>query len=246
MAAMPEEIYGVIQLLSNKIEKTIAGRIYYCGNIHSIPVVIVFSRWGKVAAASTVTSLIHEFNITSLLFTGVAGAIDPRLSIGDIVIAESLIQHDMDARPLMKRHEIPLLGKSWFKTDPFYSDKIKMAIASSLAKLISSPAFQQFKLTQPEVYYGEIASGDQFFATDQQRADLQEILPEVLCVEMEGAAVAQVCFEHDMPFAIVRTISDIAGSKSEIDFPLFIEKIASNYSVNIIDSLFEEISHSEK
>ncbi|CAN1559742.1 5'-methylthioadenosine/S-adenosylhomocysteine nucleosidase [Flavobacteriaceae bacterium] len=112
LGAMPEEISGVVTLLKNK-EKVVKGmRTYYIGTINEIDVVVVFSRWGKVASATTVTHLIVEFGITQLIFTGVAGGISPEVSIGDIVVASSLVQHDLDARPIMKRFEIPLLGET--------------------------------------------------------------------------------------------------------------------------------------
>ncbi len=112
LGAMPEEINGIVSLLKDKTEVVKGMRTYYLGSINNIEVVVVFSRWGKVASATTVTHLIVEFGITELFFTGVAGAINPDLNIGDIVIASSLIQHDLDARPIMKRFEIPLLGKT--------------------------------------------------------------------------------------------------------------------------------------
>src|SRR6478736_9802342 len=98
MGAMPEEIDGVVALLSNRKELTAGRRTYYSGQINSVDTVVVFSRGGKVAAATTVSTLIHEFKITELLFTGVAGAIHSDLKIGDIVLGKRLIQHDMDAR----------------------------------------------------------------------------------------------------------------------------------------------------
>src|SRR6187431_3596464 len=112
LGAMPEEINGIVALLDDKTEVVKGMRTYYLGTINEVEVVVVFSRWGKVASATTVTHLIVEFGITQLFFTGVAGAINPELNIGDIVIASSLIQHDLDARPIMDRFEIPLLGKT--------------------------------------------------------------------------------------------------------------------------------------
>jgi len=108
MGAMPEEINGVIALLSNCKTYSIGKRTYFSGQINGIDTVVVFSRWGKVAAATTVTTLIQEFKITDLLFTGVAGAISSDLKIGDIVLGSRFVQHDMDARPLMEQYEIRL------------------------------------------------------------------------------------------------------------------------------------------
>ena len=243
MGAMPQEIDGVIALLENPVRRVIGMRAYTTGTINGVNTVVVFSRWGKVAAAATVATLIHVFNITELIFTGVAGAIDPTLNIGDIVIAKRLYQHDMDARPLMQQFEIPLLGKTFFECDAAELERIKEAINpliinNVLRDTIGSETLTEFGISTPNLHIGDIASGDQFFANNNQKVSLHNALPTILCVEMEGAAVAQVCFEHRVPFAIIRTISDAADDQSHIDFPKFIEKVSSKYSVCIIEHLF--------
>ena len=201
MGAMPEEIEGIVSLLINSKELSMGKRTYYTGQINGVDTVVVFSRWGKVAAATTATTLIHEFKITELLFTGVAGAIGSGLNIGDVVLGKRLIQHDMDARPLMKQHEIPLLSKTYFESDSAHLDIASKAIYSvfennSLHAVIGTEDLIEFNITQPKLYIGDIASGDQFFSSNKQKQNLCSQLPDVLCVEMEGAAVAQVCFEY--------------------------------------------------
>ncbi len=243
MGAMPEEIDGVVALLTNCVATTLGKRIYYSGQINGIETVVVFSRWGKVAAATTATTLIHEFKITELLFTGVAGALDSDLKIGDIVLGNRLIQHDMDARPLMKQFEIPLLGKTYFESDANHLAIATKAIATlieskALHTVISDQDLKEFSISQPKLVIGEIASGDQFFSSNEQKDNLSTQLPNVLCVEMEGAAVAQVCYEYEIPFCIIRTISDVADDQSHIDFPSFIKKISSKYAAEIINTIF--------
>ena len=116
MGAMPEEMDKIIASIENKKIVERGSRIYYCGELYGQNVVAVFSRWGKVAAATTATNMILEFKVDSIIFTGVAGAISPVLNVGDIVIGKRLYQHDMDARPLMRRFEIPLTGKTSYET----------------------------------------------------------------------------------------------------------------------------------
>lgn len=99
----------------------------------------------------------------------------------------------------------------------------------------------QFGISQPKVLIGEIASGDQFFSSDEQKNKLNSLLPDILCVEMGGAAVAQVCYEYVVPFIIIRTISDVSDDNSPIDFPTFINKISSKYSVEIIKNIFAQL-----
>jgi adenosylhomocysteine nucleosidase len=246
MGAMPEEIEGVVALLTNCVESSMGKRTYFTGQINGIETVVVFSRWGKVAAATTVTTLIHEFKITELLFTGVAGAISQNLKIGDIVLGRRLIQHDMDARPLMKQYEIPLLSKTYFESDSIHLDIVAKSVHNvfenkNLQDVIKTEDLIQFAISQPKLVVGDIASGDQFFSSNVQKHILGTQLPDVLCVEMEGAAVAQVCYEHEIPFSIIRTISDVADDNSHIDFPAFIQKISSKYAAEIIKNIFKQL-----
>ena len=244
MGALPEEINGVIHLLNDVKESKMGKRTYYSGQINSIQTVVVFSRWGKVAAATTVATLIHEFNITELLFTGVAGAIHPELNIGDIVLAKRLIQHDMDARPLMQQYEIPLLKQTFIESDTLLLALSESAITTVLENkmlhaVIGDEELEAFNITHPKLYIGDIASGDQFFSSHEQKQALSSQLPSILCVEMEGAAVAQVCYEYEIPFSIIRTISDVADDHSHLDFPSFIQNVSSKYSTEIIKNLYK-------
>ncbi|MEI6950131.1 5'-methylthioadenosine/adenosylhomocysteine nucleosidase [Paraflavisolibacter sp. H34] len=246
MGAMPEEIEGVVHLLTDRAETAAGRRTYYTGRINGIPAVVVFSRWGKVAAATTVATLIHEFGITDLIFTGVAGALQADLRIGDILIGTRLIQHDMDVRPILPRFETPLLGITWFESPRPWVDLSLKAVNELLDRrhlheVITEGELHLFRITQPRVFTGAIASGDKFFSRTDDKQQLQELLPEVLCVEMEGAAVAQVCYEYDIPFTIIRTVSDAADDASAIDFPLFIQHISSRYSVEIIRNIFAHL-----
>lgn len=224
MGAMPEEVNHLIALLSSVHTTELGGRTYYAGTLNGVQTIVVFSRWGKVAAASTATTLILTFGVTEILFTGVAGAIHPTLRIGDIVIGKHLFQHDMDARPLMKRFEIPLLGVTHFTCDPHLMNRAEQIVQSILKD-------------QPAQYrVGDIASGDQFVAAAQQKTHLLSDWPTTLCVEMEGAAVAQVCFEHRIPVLVIRVISDAADEQAAIDFPLFVEKVASQYTTAFVQA----------
>ena len=246
MGAMPEEIDGVVALLSNCVAISMGKRTYFSGQINGIETVVVFSRWGKVAATTTTTTLIHEFKITELLFTGVAGAISSDLKIGDIVLGKRLIQHDMDARPLMNQYEIPLLSKTYFETDSTHLNIASKAINEvfenkSLHSVIGERDLLEFNISQPKLFIGDIASGDQFFSTNEQKQKLNLQLPNILCVEMEGAAVAQVCYEYEIPFSIIRTISDVADETAHIDFPSFIKKISSKYSAEILKNIYNQL-----
>ena len=247
MGAMPQEIDGVTALLTDCQEFTMGRRTYFKGTLQGIETVVVFSRWGKVAAATTVSTLIHEFSITELIFTGVAGAIHPNLKIGDIVVAKRLIYHDLDARPMIRQFEIPLLNRIYLETDETRRTIAEKAIGTllenkNLHETIGDEQLARFSISSPRLITGDVASGDRFFSDNGQKHALHERLPDVLCVEMEGAAVAQVCFEHDLPCTVIRTISDDADSNSPASFARFIEQIASIYSVEIVKNIYRQLS----
>lgn len=243
LGAIPQEVNGIISQLKDKTEQKIGNRTYYEGYINNQKVVVVYSRIGKVAAAATVATLILEFKVDSIAFIGVAGGIHPNVKVGDVVVASNLVQYDMDASPLRPKFEIPLLGKTYFDTDEQWSKETLNHIElmfglENLHQLISANELAKFNITTPTVHFGTIASGDQFFSTSEQKNNLQAQLPEVLCVEMEGAAVAQVCYEFDIPFIVIRTISDNANEEASFSFQSFVEEVSLVYGQEIIDKMF--------
>jgi adenosylhomocysteine nucleosidase len=152
------------------------------------------------------------------------------------------MQYDMDASPLRPKYEIPLLEKSYFETDSIRTqkamEKVNQVINSTnITTLISLQELQKFDISAPTVHLGTIASGDQFFSTNEQKEQIQRALPHVLCVEMEGAAIAQVCYEFDIPFIVIRTISDNANQEATFSFQAFIEQISLVYGKEIITRL---------
>lgn len=237
ISAMKEEIQAVIEVLEIESKQVKGMRTYYVGKLYGKPVVLVFSRWGKVASATTVTQLINDFKIDQIVFTGVAGAIHKDVQIGDIIVGKSLFQHDMNASPLVQTYEVPLLGKTSFLTD---AAKRADLIASCNNFLTETELFLpkelliEFNIISPKVIESDIASGDQFISNKLQSDTISEGLPTVTCVEMEGAAVAQVCFEYNKPFSIIRTISDNANNNAHVDFPKFAREIASKYALGIL------------
>lgn len=241
---MPEEIEGIKVLLTEATSTIIGKRRYISGTLNGVKTVLVFSRWGKVAASATATTLINVFNVTELIFTGVAGAVHTNVTIGDIVIGKRLIQHDIDARPIMQRFEIPLLGKTYIETD---SNRVSSTLSvittllenNELLKSVGKAVLNNFNIIKPSVYVGDIASGDKFFATNTDKQNLTDSLPKTLCVEMEGAAVAQVCYEYGVPFTVIRIISDAANDESPLDFPAFIKNVSSKYIACIVKQLIK-------
>lgn len=241
IAAMPEEIALLDQEMLNKASVEIARRTFHTGNLFGIDSIAVVARIGKVAAAVTATTLIERWQVDAIIFVGCAGAIASQLTVGDIVVAEQLIQHDLDASPLWPKFTAPLLEMDAFPTHPQLK---QLALQSSHQFLqtdfltIDPKIRTQFNITTPRIYTGLIGSGDQFIHSAAKRRQLQQELPELLCVEMEGAAIAQVCYEYRAPFIVIRTISDQADGSADIDFSQFNAQVACHYSRGIIYHLF--------
>lgn len=237
MSAMHEELAAVLAAMPDEQRVTVAGRDFWVGHWKGHAVVAVLSRIGKVAAATTATALIERFGVGQIVFTGVAGGLGPGVKVGDVVLARSLVQHDMDASPLFPRHEVPLYGRSRFETDVGLSDSLQRAVQAVLADVqqhVGPEAVTEFALQSVRLHEGLIASGDRFVSSTAECRSLQQALPEALAVEMEGAAVAQVCADYGVPFAALRTISDRADDDAHADFSRFIRAVASRYSVAML------------
>ena len=244
MGAIPQEVDGIIAILQDKTAVTLGNRTYYQGVLGKQKVVVVYSRIGKVAASATASALLLRFNVNEIIFIGVAGGIAPHIEVGDVIVARDLIQYDMDVSPLRPKYEIPLLNKTYFETNEMRSNQVIQHIEhflapETLSTKIAAQELDKFAIKQPQVYFGTIASGDQFFSTNQQKENLQQALPEVLCVEMEGAAVAQICYEYGIPCTVIRTISDKANQEASFSFESFVQQVSQVYGQEIIKQLFQ-------
>lgn len=222
VAAMQQELAAVLALLPDERRQVAAGRDFWAGHLHGREVVTVLSRIGKVAAATTAVALIERFKVDAIVFTGVAGGLARGVNVGDVVLADAFVQHDMDASPLFPRYEVPLYGASSFPTDAALTDRLAAAVGRALPGT--------------RVHRGLVASGDRFVATSVESRALQQGLPDALAVEMEGAAFAQVCHDYGVPFAAVRTVSDRADDEAHGDFLRFIEDVASRHSAAIVEA----------
>jgi adenosylhomocysteine nucleosidase len=237
MSALLDEQRGLLEQLSNPRRVQRAGRTFWCGQWLGQEVVLVLSKVGKVAAATTASTLIEAFQVRRIVFTGVAGGIGPGVKVGDVVVASQFIQHDMDSSPLFARFEIPLYGSSTFACDKALSALLLEAANTGLAG-VSEHFHRENLLAKPTLHSGLIASGDQFISSaavaSRVLGDLKVAGFDALAVEMEGAAVAQVCCDYGVPFAAVRTISDRADDQAHVDFSAFVAQVASPYACAIV------------
>jgi adenosylhomocysteine nucleosidase len=238
ISALSEEQQGLVEAMEGAYKLIHGQRAYWVGQLWEIDAVCVLSRIGKVAAAMTATTLVEKFGVTHILFTGVAGAGDKTVQVGDIVVAESLVQHDMDASPLFPRFEVPLTGLTHFPGDHRLNTRLLEAAHAFLDEdfedAIDDGEKAVFKLSRPRIHRGLIASGDQFIQDREHINGLNAALPGLVAVEMEGAAVAQVCYELNLPCAVIRTISDNANENAATDFMRFVKSVAARYAVLIV------------
>ena len=239
VAAMQEELAALLAAMPDEHRVRAAGRDFWVGHLQGQPVVAVLSRIGKVAAATTATVLMERFGVRAIVFTGVAGGLAPGVRVGDVVVASRLLQHDLDASPIFPRYEVSLTGHARFATDTTISDALA-GVAEQLLRdpvaLLGRQVVDDFQLDAPRVHRGLVVSGDRFVASAAASEALRHDLPDALACEMEGAAVAQVCHDYQVPFAAVRTISDRADDAAHADFLRFVAAVASRYSLALIEA----------
>jgi adenosylhomocysteine/aminodeoxyfutalosine nucleosidase len=223
MGAMPEEIEPIIDKLDNVQTIVYGDNTYYEGIYHGKEVVVAYSKIGKVFAALTATTLIEKFGCELLLFSGVAGAISDQLKIGDLIIANGLCQHDLDITAFGHPFGYVPEGNVCIPTDAGLR-----ATAKDVAK--------QKGLTLKE---GIIATGDQFVA-DVERKEWIAATFKADALEMEGASVAVVCNALNVPFFVLRAISDSADMDASFNFDEFLEssaKISADFVLNMVDAI---------
>jgi len=225
IGAMDEEIKLFKQDMQEVLETAKAGITYYSGTFGGKEIVLCKSGVGKVNASVCTQVLIDQFQVTAVVFTGVAGALNPRLEIGDIVVSSECMHHDMDATALgFRKGEIPFAAHSVFRAD---NRLVELADAASKS------------VVEGKTVIGRILSGDQFVA---DRGLVQELHEELSgdCTEMEGAAVAQVCDMNQIPFVIIRSMSDKADGSAHVNFTEFTH-LASERSYQIVARMVERM-----
>lgn len=226
IGAMSEEITHLKDKMDIDLIKSIGRYTFMKGYLYGKEVVLVECGIGKVNAGICATLLINQFNVNKVLFTGVAGGINPDINIGDIVIGEEMIEHDFDATHFGYEYGIiPRMENSFFKSD------------KKLVEIAKESAIKIFG--EEKVWSGRILSGDQFVASGEKIEWLRDTF-NGQCVEMEGAAVAHVCETLNKPFVIIRSISDKANSEASMVYEEFV-KIAAENSKLIIEGMLEKI-----
>ena len=219
IGAMALETKLLIEKMDHAQEKSVAGMLFFEGKINHHDVVIVTSGVGKVNAAACTQILISEFKVQKLINTGVSGAIHEDLDVGDIVISVDCLEHDFDVTAFgYKFGMIPSLGDSVFAAD---SDLIEKAYSAG-----------KEELTNHQIYKGRVVSGDQFVSSSERKTFIKEHF-DAMTTEMEGAAIAHVAVLNQVPFVVIRSISDKADGSAHVIYDEFVLE-AAKHSANIV------------
>ncbi|MCQ2218929.1 MAG: 5'-methylthioadenosine/adenosylhomocysteine nucleosidase [Paludibacteraceae bacterium] len=218
IAAMDSEVTLLKNAIENRIDTKIAGSFYHSGKIGKHNVVLTRCGIGKVSAALSAQVMISQFKVDCLFNTGCAGALAPGLNIGDFVISTSTAEWDIDIEAIgLPRGYVSALDSTVMKADDKLSLLMKSAIPSN-----------------EKVQEGLIVSGDQFVHTDQQRQTILKNFPTALCTEMEGGAIGHVCTQNNIPFCIIRCMSDTADGDSSVNFEEFSAMAGEKSGANMI------------
>ena len=242
LSAMPEEVGIILDNLKNAKSYKFGDFELFSGYINidsskEIFVTTAWSGWGKVSAARATTRLLstdYHLPIDFILFTGVAGGINKRLKQWDVILADSLIQHDMDARPLFDKYVIPSINQKKIYPCHYLLENV----FNNLKNNLINDNFSKFG----SLYKGLIGTGDMFISNNNKINNLLKEIPELYAVEMEGAAFAQVAFQEKVDWLVMRVISDTANSNASNDFEDFLKEYKLN-SFALIKSFLEALKN---
>ncbi len=222
IGAMEQEVAILKQQIKNRIETNIADFTFYSGQLNNQDVVLVQSGIGKVASTIATTLIIERFSPKYVINTGSAGGFDPELKVGDIAVGNELVHHDVDVTAFNYQFgQVPGMPAT------FSADEKLIEVAQTCIT----------KLEGITSKVGLIATGDSFMSDPERINQTRERFPSMLAVEMEGAAIAQACYQLKTPFLVIRSLSDIAGQESPMSFDAYLELASKNSSELMLDIL---------
>ena len=223
LCAMREELEPILEYMKLKERLNHANNIYYLAEFEGKDIVLAYSKIGKVNSALSATVMIEKFKIKKLLFSGVAGAIDEDLKIGDLIVATKTAQHDVDL--------------TVFGYEPGFIPESRVFFECD--KNLNDLAFDVARKLNIKLKSGIIASGDQFIHSQEKKEWIKNTF-NASAIEMEGAAVGCVCFNENIPFFMLRSISDTAEEGAGVDFDEFLEessKVSAKFLVEMLREL---------
>ena len=227
IGAMEVEVNELISQTEVKETRVVCDITYYSGIMYGRNVVIAQCGMGKVNAGMCALTMISDFDAKYIINTGTSGSLDDRLEIGDMIISTDAVQHDFDASPIdFEKGEIPYTGKYSFEAD------------EKLIQLATKAAGEC--IPDVNLLHGRVCSGDQFINSVEAKNAITEQFGG-LCCEMEGGAIAQVCYLSDTPFVIIRAVADTADGDLPEDYYEF-EKLAALRCAAVLEYMVEHFS----
>lgn len=227
IGAMDEEVAKVKEQMTNVEIKTAAGMDFYKGIMGKKEVVVVRSGIGKVNAAICSQILADQYHVTAIINTGIAGSLKNEINIGDVVLSTDALHHDMDAAGFgYEPGQIPRMDVFSFVADQHLLEVAKACCEKAVPEI--------------GIHMGRVVSGDQFISDKAKKQWLSDTFAGY-CTEMEGAAIAQAAYLNNIPFLIIRAISDKADDSAEMDYSEF-EAAAISHSVKLLTAMIEELS----
>lgn len=219
IGAMDEEVAKLKEYMTDVVVTTKAAMDFYKGKLNGKEVVIVRSGIGKVNAAICTQILVDDFNVSAVINTGIAGSLRSEINIGDIVLSTDALEHDMEAAAFgYPVGQIPRMD-----TLAFEADKKLIELAKECCAKVNPDI---------KTFVGRVVSGDQFISSKEKKEWLIKNF-EGYCTEMEGAAIAHCAYLNNIPFLIIRAISDKADDSAHMDYPAF-EALAIERSVKLM------------
>ena len=241
LGAFEDEIIMLKDSMTHKEELKIAGLPVTKGVLKEQNVILAYTGMGKVNAAMTTTLILDHFHPDRVIFTGIAGGLNPDLHPGDIVIGKKLVQHDLNVVYNDSVVSFPVTDPMTHKTNPLYftSDSQLIDLTKQIKGKVSLISYPEGKgVYSPQIIYGTIATGDSFVASSRKNEELIQRF-HADAVEMEGAAVAQICYYQSTPSLIIRSISDSADEQATMDIEKFLDIAAKNSNLMVIALLKE-------
>jgi len=256
LVAMQEEIRDLLTSMRSVEQAKVGQKIIYTGKLYDSEVALCLCGVGKVNAAMSVGVLKAKHDVDAIVMTGLAGSASPKVRVGDIVISTEFIQHDVDSRPNFSRFVVPFTKGAILTADPMLSRLATDAgehLADTITTKMDAALLAEFGIEKPAVHCGLIGTGDKFVADTAVLNELNAAIQAdfgrpLLCVEMEGAAVAQSCVELGIACVAVRVISDCPYLEESVtDYHRFKQKIAAPYCDLVLADLLPAIeSHLKK
>ncbi|MEE1312744.1 MAG: 5'-methylthioadenosine/adenosylhomocysteine nucleosidase [Lachnospiraceae bacterium] len=226
IGAMPEEVQQLIEQMQDVRKQTIAGMDFYDGILWNKKAVVVKSGIGKVNMAACTQILASIYKVDALINTGVAGGLYGPINIGDIVLSSDTLQHDMDATGF--GYDLAMIPQ--MEQSVFHGDETLIAKAKEACEEVNP---------EISVYVGRVVSGDQFISSNEKKKYLIEQF-QGYCAEMEGAAMAQVAYLNQIPFVVIRAISDKADNSATMNYNEF-EEQAIIHTVRLLEAMFAKL-----